>query len=69
MKTIIGIALVAAGVTLLVFGFQAKGSFENKITETFQGTAQTRTIWLLGGGAASTVAGALLLFLRDKKGK
>jgi hypothetical protein len=69
MKTIVGIALIAAGVTLLVFGFQAKGSFGNKITETFEGSSQTKTIWLLAGGAATTVAGGLLILLRDKKVK
>ena len=69
MKTIIGIILVAAGAALLVFGFQAKGSMENKFAETFQGAPKEKTTWLLAGGAAASAAGVLLILLRDRKGK
>jgi drug/metabolite transporter (DMT)-like permease len=69
MKTIIGIALLAGGVALLVFGFQAKGSMDNKFAETFQGAPKEKTTWLLAGGAAASAAGALLIVLRDRKSK
>ena len=69
MKTAIGIALLAGGVVLLVFGFQHKGSLEDKFTEVFSGAPRERTTWMIAGGAAASVAGIALLFVRDRKTK
>ena len=69
MKTLIGIALLATGVGLLVFGYQAKQSTENKVSEILQGAPTDKTPWLLAGGAAASVSGVLLILLRDRKGK
>ena len=69
MKTLIGIALVAVGAALLVFGYQEKGSLENKFSETFQGAPKQKTTWMLAGGAAASVSGVLLILLRDRKSK
>ena len=69
MKTVIGIALLAGGVVMLVFGFQAKKSLNDKFIETFQGTPHERTTWMLAGGAASSAAGVALLFLGGGKKK
>jgi len=69
MKTVIGLALLAGGIVMLVFGFQARGSFNDKMKETFEGTPRTRTTWMIAGGVASTVAGAALMVLQGRKGK
>ena len=70
MKTVVGVALLAGGIVLLVFGFQAKKSFNDQIKETFEGTPRTRTTWMIAGGAASSVAGlALVLLQAGGKGK
>jgi uncharacterized membrane protein HdeD (DUF308 family) len=69
MKTVIGVALLAGGIVMLVFGFQAKKSFNDQIKETFEGTPRNRTTWMIAGGAASTVAGVALIFLQAGKGK
>lgn len=66
MKKVIGIALVAGGIVLLVFGFQSKGSLESKFQETFRGSPGRKTTWLLAGGAACAAAGAALILLKDK---
>ena len=69
MKTLIGIALLATGVGLLVYGYQEKQSTENKISEIFQGAPKEKTTWMLAGGAAASVSGVLLILLRDRKSK
>ena len=70
MKTVVGVALLAGGIIMLVFGFQAKKSFNDQIKETFEGTPRTRTTWMIAGGAASSVAGLALVLLQvTGKGK
>ena len=66
MKKVIGIALLAGGIVLLVFGFQSKNSIESKFKETFRGTPSNKTTWFLAGGAACTAAGVALILLKDK---
>lgn len=66
MKKIIGIALFAGGIVLLVFGFQSKGSLESKLNETFRGSPSAKTTWFLAGGAGCTAAGVALILLKDK---
>ena len=66
MKKIIGIAFLAGGIIALVYGFQAKGSLESKLTETFTGSPSRNARWLLIGGAAAAAAGVgLILFRKD----
>jgi hypothetical protein len=69
MKTVLGVALLAGGIVMLVFGFQAKKSFNDQVKETFEGSPRTRTTWMLAGGAASSVAGLALVLLQATKGK
>lgn len=67
MKKIIGIALLAGGVVLLVNGFRAKDSVESQFNQAFRGSMSKNAIWLLAGGAACSVAGAALLLMPGKK--
>ena len=60
MKKALGLALVAGGVALLIFGFQAKDSLESKVTELVKGSPTDKSMWMIGGGAALCVAGAVL---------
>jgi hypothetical protein len=66
MSKIAGITLLAGGIVLLVFGFQAKQSLESKFQEAFQGAPSNRTTWLLTGGAVCSAAGAALILLKWK---
>jgi len=66
MKKIIGVALLAGGIVLLVFGFQSKDSFESKANEFLKGSPSNRTTWFLVGGAACSAAGVALILLKDK---
>ena len=66
MKKIIGIALLAGGIVLLVNGFKAKDSVESQINQALRGSMSKNAIWLLAGGAACSVAGAALILMPSK---
>jgi hypothetical protein len=57
MIKVVSIALIACGVVLLYFGGQSFHSFSNDVSRFFTGAPTNRTIWLIGGGIAATLAG------------
>ena len=60
-------ALVIAGVVLLLWGMSVSGSLSSKMTQFWTGSPSDKAIWLLGGGAVAIVAG-LFGVLRGRKG-
>lgn len=62
----VGYALLVAGVLLIVFGIQASQSLASELSETFTGSPTNRAIWMIVGGVAATVLGAILGFGRAK---
>lgn len=66
MQRIIGAALLAGGIVLLVFGSQAKNSFASQAKQTFTGTPTNETTWYLVGGAVCAAAGVGLLVFKGK---
>jgi hypothetical protein len=66
MKQLIGIALLAGGIVLLVFGFQARDSIESRVSGVFNGSPSKKAAWQLVGGAACAVAGAALILMPKK---
>jgi hypothetical protein len=54
---IIGLILLAVGVTLLIFGYNASQSVGERIVEGFTGHFTNQTMWYLIGGVAAVVAG------------
>jgi uncharacterized membrane protein HdeD (DUF308 family) len=67
MKKVVGIALLAAGIVLLINGFEARDSLESRLNEMLRGSASRNAIWLLAGGAACSVAGVALILLPNGK--
>lgn len=63
MNKVIGIALLALGVVLLVFGATASDSFASHISKFFTGNPTHESMWLLIGGIASLVLGGTLTLL------
>jgi hypothetical protein len=60
---IIGLAVLAVGVILLAFGLNGTDAPVDQISETLTGRYTDRTMWyLIGGGIAIVVGGALALF-------
>jgi len=61
---LVGIVLLVVGIGLLYFGFQSTQSVTNQVAESLTCRFTDETMWYLIGGAAATVAGAFLAFLK-----
>ena len=55
----LGLALLAVGITLLVFGISASDSIGSEASRLFTGTPTDKSIWLLLAGLATTTVGAV----------
>jgi hypothetical protein len=62
MMKLLGLALLAVGVVLLVMGWNASDSLSSEISEVFRGTPTDRAIWLLVAGGVTGLVGLALLF-------
>ena len=60
MNNIIGLAIFALGVVLLIFGFNESHSFSSDVSRTFTGNPTDRSIWFLVGGAAAVIVGLFM---------
>jgi hypothetical protein len=67
MNKAIGIALLIVGIILVVYGLNASDSVSSNISRTFTGAPTNKTLWLLLGGAASAIVGAVMTFRRALK--
>ncbi|HXU75210.1 MAG TPA: DUF3185 family protein [Methylomirabilota bacterium] len=57
MNKIVGLAIFALGIVLLVFGFNESHSFGSDVTRAFTGNPTDRSMWLIGGGALAIACG------------
>jgi len=60
MKRIIGAAVLAVGVVLLVFAYQASTTPVEQISDALTGRYTDNTMWYVVSGVAAVVVGALL---------
>jgi hypothetical protein len=69
MKSImlVSIALLIGGIVLIVFGVSASDSLSSDISRFFTGSPTDKAMWLLVGGAAASIAGAVGLVLGLKR--
>lgn len=58
----LGIALLVAGIVLLIFGIQASQSFSSNISQTFTGAPTNRAVWMFVVGLAASIVGIVLSF-------
>jgi uncharacterized membrane protein HdeD (DUF308 family) len=56
----IGIALLVVGIVLVIFGFNASDSASSDVSRFFTGAPTNKTLWLLLGGIASAIVGAVM---------
>ena len=55
----IALALLAGGIVLIIFGINASESFGSEVSRFFTGTPTDKSVWLLLGGIAATIVGAV----------
>jgi multisubunit Na+/H+ antiporter MnhB subunit len=67
MNNIIGIAIIALGVILLIFGFNESHSFSSDVSRTFTGNPTDHSMWLIGGGAVAVIAGLFMAFRGSRR--
>jgi len=58
MNKIISLALLAAGIVLIVIGMNASNSVGSSFSRIFTGSPTDKTVWLLIGGVAAAAVGA-----------
>jgi hypothetical protein len=66
MNKLFPIALLAAGIILIVLGVSATNSFSSDVSRFFTGSPTDKAVWMLIGGSVATVAG-LTMTLRGSK--
>jgi hypothetical protein len=67
MHRAIGIALIAVGVLLLIFGISSADSLASDISRFFTGEPTDRAMWLMIGGVASLVIGGTLAAMSGRQ--
>lgn len=67
MNKVIGLALLAAGIALVIYGVDASHSVGSAVSRTVNGTPTNRTLWLLIGGGAAIIIGAAMAFMPSRK--
>ena len=65
-KNIIAIAMLAAGIALLIWGFSMSEAFDSKVTRAFTGSPTDKAMWTMIGGAVLALVGAFQLFVGRK---
>jgi len=68
MNNIVGLAILAIGIVLLVFGFNASHSFSSDVSRAFTGNPTDKSMWLLIGGAAAVIVGLVVAVRETRRG-
>jgi multisubunit Na+/H+ antiporter MnhB subunit len=63
---IIGLAVFALGIVLLIFGFNESQSFSSDFSRFFTGNPTDKSMWFIAGGAVAVIAG-MVVALRGMK--
>jgi multisubunit Na+/H+ antiporter MnhB subunit len=67
MNTVVGLAIFALGIVLLIFGFNESHSFSSDVNRFFTGNPTDRSMWLIAGGVVAVIAGLFLAIRGAKK--
>jgi hypothetical protein len=66
MNKLVSLALLIAGIILIIYGLNASDSLGSSLSRFFTGNPTDRTIWLLLGGIVATGIGATGLMRGSK---
>jgi energy-converting hydrogenase Eha subunit C len=64
MSRIPSIALLVAGIILLVYGLNASDSISSSVSRAVSGTPTDKTVWLIALGVIGIIAGGVGLVFR-----
>ncbi len=67
MVKLAGMVLLAVGVILLVWAYDASRSLDSEVSRVFRGSPNDRSMWLLIGGVAAGAAGIGLVLLPRRR--
>jgi amino acid permease len=67
MNKAIGLTILVVGIGLLIYGANASDSVSSSLSKFFTGNPTDKTIWMLLGGAAATICGAVLALMPARK--
>ena len=67
MNRITGIALLAVGVALFIWGLSVNDSIGSAFSRAFSGSPTNKALYLLVGGGVLTAVGAYVTFFSGKK--
>jgi hypothetical protein len=67
INKLISLAVLAAGIVLVVFGVAATNSFSSDVSRFFTGSPTDKAIWMLIGGIVAIIIGLAVLFHELKK--
>lgn len=68
MNKIVFVALLIAGIVLVVLGINATQSFGSQVSKFFTGSPTDKAIWLLIGGLVASILGLFGLLHGSKQG-
>ena len=60
MNNIVGVAIFALGVALLIFGINESHSVGSDVSRFFTGNPTDRSMWMIIGGIVAVIAGGIL---------
>ena len=60
MNNIVGVAIFALGVALLIFGINESHSVGSVVSRFFTGNPTDRSMWMIIGGIVAVIAGGIL---------
>ena len=64
MNRVLGLALLAAGVVLIIFGVNASQSFSSDVSRFFSGSPTNKSIWKLVIGIIIAIVGLFFTLTR-----
>jgi Protein of unknown function (DUF3185) len=68
VNRIVSLALLAAGVVLIVIGINAMNYFSSDVSRFFTGLPTDKAVWMLIGGVLAAVVGLAGTLRRSKAG-
>lgn len=66
MNRIFGLFMWAVGIALVIYGLNLSHWATTTLSRTFTGSPADKTLWLVLGGIASSVFGAVLAFMPSR---